>query len=155
MKNYIENIKSVSDKNFDYAKELLDSKKYDLKKLDKSTIPIEKGIYIFYSKDNKIVYVGSATGKKGLQQRIKQHLNPKYIDKKENKEKSTFREQIISDNPKLEIGQEVIEYIIDNFDLSYKEIENEDMILLTELLLIKGIKPIYNDTKNKEDKKVD
>lgn len=69
-----------------------------LKKHDGIAAPKEQGVYFvikknFSSKDD-IVYVGSATGKNGLHQRIdKQHLSPTYR-KSDDEEISVFRKKI-------------------------------------------------------------
>lgn len=143
MESYNEKLKRDVDNSFVYGKELLESEKHRLSSEVLKKLPEEKGIYAFYSKDNKIVFIGSAIGEKGLYQCISNnHL-------KKSCSKSVFKKQIIEDdtNTISDIkSQELINYIKNNFKISYIDMNNKDnsFIKLTEFLLIRCFNPKYN-----------
>ena len=108
------------------------------------TIPNDIGIYIFKNKRNgKIDYVGTATGKKGLKQRVKnQHLNPKYI-------KSVFRLKIANDKNKDE-KDETANFIKNNYKLALLPmLEHVSVIMALEQVLIYEYLPKYNSETKK------
>ncbi|MNO56115.1 hypothetical protein D3C76_466230 [compost metagenome] len=53
-------------------------KKYDANLIVRDDIPLDIGIYAWFTKVNKeLIYIGKATGSGGLRKRIwSQHLNP-------------------------------------------------------------------------------
>jgi predicted RNA-binding protein with PUA-like domain len=133
-------------------------------------IPKKIGIYAwFWAKDDKLVYVGKATGKDGLYQRIiRQHLNPDYLLTDKNKwnekdvfqaqnpailkgkpaiDKSAFRKNI-SRGHKLQPGIDSVEYIKNNFTLRFLNISRKEDIFSLEKELISFYKPKYNITNN-------
>ena len=134
--------------------ELLKKIKDNIEKIEKESffdilddtlekISQEKGIYIFKNKKTgKIDYIGSATGKKGLFQRIsKQHLWNNY-------KKSVFRIKIAKYN-KLNEG-ETVDFIADNFILKTIVIESDiRFILLLEHVLIYKYNTKFNSENNK------
>lgn len=107
-------------------------------------IPNDIGIYIFKNKRNgKIDYVGTATGKKGLRQRVKnQHLNPKYI-------KSVFRLKIANDKNK-DKKDESANFIKSNYKLALLPVlEHVSVIMALEQVLIYEYLPKYNSETTK------
>ena len=97
------------------------------------------GIYIFKNKrSKKIDYVGTATGQKGLKQRVKnQHLNPKYI-------KSVFRVKVANAKNK-DIKDECVTFIKRNYKLALLPIqEHVSVIMALEQVLIYEYLPKYN-----------
>jgi hypothetical protein len=128
------------------------------------------GIYAwFQAKDDKLIYIGKATGEGGLYQRIiKQHLNPDYLltDKNKWNEKDAFQAQypaILNGKPaidksafrknisrvhKLRPGIDSVEYIKNNFMLRFLNISRKEDIFSLEKELIFYYKPKYNISNN-------
>lgn len=117
-------------------------------------IPKTAGIYVWYEKDVP-VYVGKASGSGGLRARIKQHLNPKYVetrikkkdqefaDKTENvgakkfMEKSALRVAICREK-NLCPGDKVLSYLKKKLTLTWVIVPDLEMNLISKL------KPKYN-----------
>lgn len=136
----------------------------------KKEVPSSKGIYLWTTQNDDVVYIGVALGKKGLRHRIcSQHLNTEYLEFRESKhnskdafqlehaivktgsnnqikkgiDKSSFRKSI---GRKLSIkpGIGTYEYIYKNLKL--KVLVNEDINFVRELekKLIVELQPIFN-----------
>ena len=102
------------------------------------------GIYMFKNKrNNKIDYIGTATGQKGLKQRVKnQHLNQNYI-------KSVFRVKV-STEKKKDIKEESVTFIKRNYKLAILPIpEHVSVIMALEQVLIYEHMSKYNSESNK------
>jgi hypothetical protein len=131
-------------------------------------VPRIYGVYGWFNKkDDSIEYVGSATGKSGLYQRIiNQHLKKSYLltikegERHENDEyqmihyairknrkpaidKSAFRKNISRYN-KLSPGSESVNFIKNNFYLHFLTFDNKDEALNVEKELIANFRPKYN-----------
>ena len=138
----------------------------------KNEVSASKGIYLWTTQNDEIVYIGIALGKNGLRHRIcSQHLNPEYLEFRETKhnykdtfqlehaivktrsnnqvkkgiDKSSFRKSI-GRKLSIEPGIGTCNYIMQNLKL--KVFEHEDTIFVKELEknLISTIKPIFNST---------
>jgi hypothetical protein len=129
------------------AEELREAEQHKIIVNDDS-IPREIGVYCFRDrKTDKIVYIGRAIGEKGLYQRIRnQHVNNKYLDKQNQKEKSVFRKKASNEN-ELPIGDDCVKFICDNFTIAYLPCPEKpkQLIILTEKLLIIKEEPKYNN----------
>jgi len=114
----------------------------------KNEIPKHKGIYLWRKRrGGKIVYVGTALGKRGLARRIVgQHLNPKYMQK--GKEKSTLRKAVVEDIKNLSPGKKCVDWIKINLVLSFwprERVKTKDVVFsLAEKILIAEEEPDYN-----------
>ena len=151
-----------------------------LKKVDpsdsniKMMIPKEKGIYFWFeSGTEKLMYIGKASGKEGLYNRIiSQHLRPTYIEYRGNKggnqikdayqikyaiirerdgakgiDQSSFRRSIGS-TFNIKPGIHTVNYIKDNFYLKFIIIKNVDEIKTIEKEMIITLKPLLNKEHN-------
>ena len=136
----------------------------------RNEVPSSKGIYLWITHQDEIVYVGIALGKNGLRHRIcNQHLNPKYLEFRESKhnskdsfqlehavvktrsnnqvkkgiDKSSFRKSI-GRKLSIEPGVNTCKYISRNLKL--KVFAHQDVIFVKELekYLISSIQPIFN-----------
>jgi excinuclease UvrABC nuclease subunit len=147
-----------------------------LKKVDpsdsniKMMIPKEKGIYFWIeNKSNKLIYIGTASGEKGLYSRIiGQHLRSTYIEYRANKgrniikdayqlkhaiirerdgakgiDQSSFRRSIGS-TFNIKPGIHTVNYIKDNFHLKYNLIDNKEELMILEKMMIKKLDPLLN-----------
>ena len=147
-----------------------------LKKVDpnatdlKAIIPKTKGIYFWCTKDSdEVVYIGTGSGVNGLYNRIvRQHLNPKYIEYREDKQsvkdffqqehpimkevkgllkagidQSAFRKNI-GRTYRIKPGEGTINYIKDNLYLKFHELEDKDELMLLEKELIHKHQPVLN-----------
>jgi len=133
-------------------------------------LPKTKGIYFWLKKDSEeIVYIGIACNKEGLRKRIsQQHLNPKYLEFRENKQtskdefqlthfiprissniikkgidKSSFRKSI-GRKLLLKPGKETCEYILNNLRLKILVIEDVMYLKKLEKEMINLYKPVFN-----------
>jgi len=138
----------------------------------KNEVPISKGIYLWTTHNEEIVYIGIALGKNGLRHRIcSQHLNPKYLEFREIKhntkdtfqlehaivktrsnnqvkkgiDKSSFRKSI-GRKLSIEPGINTCNYILENLKLKVFAHEDATFIKELEKNLISTIKPIFNST---------
>jgi hypothetical protein len=163
---------------------------FDLKKLEnidpnninlKQIIPKNIGIY-FWLKNvtNESMYIGTGSGKKGLYNRIiTQHLNPKYIEYRAGKgrtssrdayqlkypiirerdgekgiDQSSFRRSVGS-TFNIKPGVHTVNYIKENFYLKYFEVEDKVELMHLEKQLIRKYDPLLNiDHKNKLSNKL-
>ncbi|TXD53588.1 MULTISPECIES: GIY-YIG nuclease family protein [unclassified Polaribacter] len=147
-----------------------------LKKVDpnannlKAIIPKAKGIYFWCTKDtDKVVYIGTGSGVNGLYNRIvRQHLNPKYIEYREEKQsvkdffqqehpiikevkgvlkagidQSAFRKNI-GRTYNIKPGEDTVAYIKDNLYLKLHELEDKEELMLLEKELIQIHQPVLN-----------
>lgn len=109
-----------------------------------NNIPKDIGIYFFRNKkSNKVEYVGTATGQKGLRQRVRnQHLNPNYI-------KSVFRNKVSADKRK-HIKEECVDFIKNNYRIAMLPIpEHISIIKALEQIYIYEYLPKYNSETEK------
>lgn len=133
-------------------------------------VPKNTGIYFWFKVEtNELVYIGTGSGVNGLYNRIiKQHLNPKYIEYRNEKhtakdfyqlqypimkvvkgelkagiDQSAFRKSI---GRKYEIkpGIETVNFILKNFHLKFIEISEIDELKELEKKLIKKYNPELN-----------
>ena len=136
--------------------------KYDPTQIEK-VIPRDKGLYIWWSrKTGKAVYVGRALNENGLLGRVlRQHLNPKYLEKRPDKtrnakrtvvlngkkvrENSVFR-KAISEKYNLDPGVECVDYIIKHFLVSFipMQASSKEEVKQKEQLLIEDLTPDFN-----------
>ncbi|NVM56359.1 MAG: GIY-YIG nuclease family protein [Candidatus Helarchaeota archaeon] len=125
-----------------YSEKLVKAENHDPKNIDLNTVPKKIGVYLWRSnRNNKIVYVGRALGRRGLYQRImRQHLSDNYT-------KSVFRKQIAEEYG-LNLRDESTSFIKDNFVFSFISFEGKDknIVSLVETLLIYEYLPKYNQT---------
>lgn len=135
----------------------------------KMIIPKNKGIYFWCDNaTDKIVYIGTGSGVKGLYNRIiGQHLNPKYIEyraKVHNSEKDAFqlKHPIIRERDSapgidqsafrknvgrtfnVKPGTGTVNFIKENFYLRYLEMENKEELIAFEKELIHLHQPKLN-----------
>jgi excinuclease UvrABC nuclease subunit len=126
-----------------YAEKLLRSKGYDPKEIDRDAVPKDIGVYIWRDKSGgKVVYVGSALGKKGLYQRIvTQHLSKSYTG-------SMFKRHV-AEEQNIDIKQATFNYIENNFKFSFVAVKQPQrhLVLLIEEILIYEYQPKYNKRK--------
>ena len=140
----------------------------------KMIVPKEKGIYFWIESDTeKLMYIGKASSKKGLYNRIiNQHLRPTYIEYRENKgrnqitdayqiqhaiirerdgakgiDQSSFRRSVGSAF-NIKPGIHTVNYIKDNFYLKFIIIKNVDEIKTIEKEMIITLKPLLNKEHN-------
>jgi len=135
-------------------------------------VPTTKGIYLWTTHKEEIVYIGIALGKNGLRHRIcSQHLNPEYLEFREIKhnskdtfqlenaivkirsnnqvkkgiDKSSFRKSI---GRKLSIkpGLGTCEYIYENLKLKVFAHDDATFVKELEKNLIAKLQPIFNST---------
>lgn len=138
----------------------------------RNEVPASRGIYLWTTHNNDIVYIGIALGKNGLRHRIcNQHLNPEYLEFRETKhnskdsfqlehaivkirsnnqikngiDKSSFRKSI---GRKLSIkpGASTCDYILENLKLKILTHEDSAFVKELEKNLIVFIQPIFNST---------
>ncbi|WP_028872936.1 hypothetical protein [Psychroserpens burtonensis] len=140
-------------------------KKVDPNAIDlKAIIPKTKGIYFWCTKDtDEVVYIGTGSGVNGLYNRIvRQHLNSKYIEYREEKQsvkdffqqehpimkevkgvlkagidQSAFRKNI-GRTYCIKPGEGTINYIKDNLYLKFHELEDKEELILLEKELIQN-----------------
>lgn len=146
-------------------------KKVDPKANDlKAIIPKTKGIYFWCTKDSdEVVYIGTGSGVNGLYNRIvRQHLNPKYIEYREEKQsvkdffqqehpimkevkgvlkagidQSAFRKNI-GRTYRIKPGDDNVNYIIENLYLKFHELADKEELILLEKKLIQKHQPVLN-----------
>ena len=138
----------------------------------RNEVPTSKGIYLWSTYKEEIVYIGIALGKNGLRHRIcGQHLNPEYLEFRKEKhnskdifqlehaivkmrsnnqikkgiDKSSFRKSI-GRKLSIEPGVGTCNYILENLKL--KVLTHEDAVFVKELEknLISSIQPVFNST---------
>ena len=138
----------------------------------KNEVLASKGIYLWTTQNDEIVYIGIALGKNGLRHRIcSQHWNPEYIEFRETMhnskdafqlehaivktrrnnqikkgiDKSSFRKSI-GRKLSIEPGIGTCNYIFENLKL--KVFTHEDAVFVKELEknLIASIQPVFNST---------
>mgnify|MGYP000023440035 FL=1 len=147
-----------------------------LKKVDpnatdlKAIIPKTKGIYFWCTKDSdEVVYIGTGSGVNGLYNRIvRQHLNPKYIEYREEKQsvkdffqqehpimkevkgvlkagidQSAFRKNI-GRTYLIKPGVATVAYIKENLYLKFHELEDKEELIFLEKELIHKHQPVLN-----------
>lgn len=131
------------------CKKLLRSSCLDVRNLRVDEVPKHKGIYLWRKKDvEKIVYVGTALGKRGLRQRIiTQHLNPNYR-KSRAEESSVLRKAIVEQEHVLPC-KGCVDWMKENLLLSFWPREEAEVIKdvifsLAEKILIAEEQPPYN-----------
>ena len=140
---------------------------YEADKLTKEVLPETAGVYCWIDKATKgIVYVGSATGNKGLRNRIwHQHLNPNYLESRADKftrydlfqinhpiyinnkvaiDKSTFRKSVAR-RYLLKAGEESVKYILEHYLLSFEPYKDPEQALLDEKSFIARLVPAYQN----------
>ncbi len=133
----------------------------------KNLLSTNRGIYFWFDvNDNSIVYIGIANGVGGLKRRIGQHLNPKYLEPRSEKQhtskdafqlshaiikndkkaidKSSFRKSI-GRMLNLKPGDETVEYIRNNLRLEIFESDDKEHIENMEKEFIKRFKPKFNN----------
>ena len=136
----------------------------------KAIIPKTKGIYFWCTKDtDEVVYIGTGSGVNGLYNRIvRQHLNPKYIEYREEKQsvkdffqqehpilkevkgvlkagidQSAFRKNI-GRTYLIKPGVATVAYIKENLYLKFHELEDKKELILLEKELIQKHQPVLN-----------
>lgn len=132
--------------------------------------PETKGVYLCVKSDSEeVVYIGSATGQKGLRGRIcRQHLNPKYLEKRQGKwsKKDAFQIEnksylagvqfIDKSMLRKKLGRffeipanQTKEFLWSNFKFfwfSSPHLSNEEVLSL-EKKLIDRLRPVFNNRK--------
>ncbi len=151
-----------------YKRKLIESTRHAPSKLNTNDVPKTVGIYAWFTKRaDRLVYIGKATGKNGLWQRIlKQHLNPEYLETIISKhtskdqfqlqnpiykngkvgiDKSVFR-KTVARHKKLKAGKESVSYLKRVFNVSFIFTNrlNSDEIRELEKELILEFNPRYN-----------
>ena len=151
-----------------YKKRLLRSPRLSPSQLNVNNLPQKKGIYAWFTKrGDRLVYIGKATGKKGLSQRIiNQHLNSEYLETIISKhtskdqfqlenpiykngkigiDKSAFRKNVARLS-RLKAGKESVSYLKHAFNVSFIVTNSlsSDEIRELEKKLIKAFSPEYN-----------
>jgi len=109
-------------------------------------LPREWGLYLFKDKiTGRVDYIGSATGRKGLYQRLRnQHLQPKY-------KKSVFRLKV-ERGFTAEIPECSAEYIRENYWLAVLPVpEHISIIKALEQILIFEYSPKFNSETTKHN----
>lgn len=151
--------------------ELPNLKEIELAKV-RDLLSSKRGIYFWLSNiDNSIVYIGIAVGRGGLKRRIcQQHLNPKYLEYRSEKQnskdvfqlkhavsktskssgeimrgidKSSFRKSM-GRKLSLKPGDDTVQYIHNNLLLKVFESEDESEIKEMEKKLIVKYHPLFN-----------
>ncbi len=160
--------KNIGKEKAGYDMEIMKLKRIEPKNA-KLYIKSKIGMYFWFDKkDDSIVYIGIALGKKGLRGRIvSQHLRPGYLEyrperqsekkdffqmndpfikgNKKGIDKSAFRKSIGRNN-KLKPGEETVLYIVDNLYLRVFEFEDKEEIKRMEKKYIEKYQPIFNTT---------
>jgi hypothetical protein len=106
-------------------------------------LPCDRGIYLFKNRNTaKIDYIGTATGRKGLKQRIaKQHLNVNYVQ-------SVFRIKVAKAR-RLSSEKKTVDFIKRNYSLGFLTIpEHVSIVKALEQLLIFEYSSKYNSETN-------
>lgn len=136
--------------------------------VDSDLIPRGIGIYAWVDKETEsVVYIGSATGKYGLYQRVwSQHLNPKYLEIRKHVftekdifqlenpiyhngqvaiDKSSFRRKIAR-RYLLKSGRESVHFIREHFSLRLAVYppDEQERVVLDSKTLIQLHKPLFN-----------
>ena len=138
----------------------------------KNEVPSSKGIYLWTTQDEQVVYIGIALGKNGLRHRIcSQHLNPEYLEFRETKhnskdkfqiehaivktrrnnqvkngiDKSSFRKSI-GRKLSIEPGKGTCKYIYENLKLKVFAHDDATFVKELEKNLIASIQPVFNST---------
>jgi hypothetical protein len=139
--NEKERLMGISREILQISQDLVNLSPVSVAEIGKDFFPQTPGIYLWRTKDkNQIVYVGVGLGKKGLRERVaKQHLYPSY-------NKSVFRIKV-SKEFGLDIGNECVKFISDNYNLSFLSfpIEMSAKVKAAESLIISTFEPKYND----------
>jgi hypothetical protein len=101
------------------------------------SVPKERGICLWRSKDGEMVYIGVGNGEKGLSGSINgNHLSPGYS-------KSFFRIKVARELG-LDIGRECVEFILENFRIAFLPNPDKHFSEAAEKLLIAVFRPKYN-----------
>lgn len=157
--------------NYDTERLLDNLKLWDPGSIQRTDIPIDKGIYVYFNKSDKTIgYIGRAIGQKGLRGRIwNQHLSPTYLEPRESKfshkdtlqiakevyhngkiviEKSAFRKNLARKHD-LRPGEECLYYLKNTFDIALIPLPNMtgNDICNLEKKLIASLSPFYNENK--------
>jgi hypothetical protein len=114
-----------------------------------SELPTGWGIYVFRNRRTKrIDYVGTATGKNGLRQRIRnQHLRRNYL-------KSVFRIKL-GNTLKVAKGEDVTDKIVRNYLLGFLLVpEHVSLIKALEQILIYEYSPKFNSETAKHSNQI-
>ena len=145
-------------------------KKYDANLIIRDDIPVDIGVYAWFTKANEeLIYIGKATGNGGLRKRIwSQHLNPKYLECRTSKftskdsfqvnnpvlhnkkigiDKSAFRKSVAREYSLL-AGNDSVQYLKNNYLIafvSYKNLSAAEISILEKEFIIK-MKPKFNIT---------
>lgn len=131
----------------EYAEKISDIEFKDISSSELDGIEKIIGIYFFKNIDTgNVDYVGTATGKKGLFQRVRnQHLNPKYLE-------SVFRVKL-SDELGLHFGDESVRHIRENYRIGILYIkEHISIIMALEQIFIYELQPKFNSEIVKHNK---
>jgi hypothetical protein len=142
----------------------------------KHLISKNKGIYFWFEKGtDALMYIGTGSGKQGLYGRIiSQHMRATYIEYRSNKGRNAIRDAYQLKHPiirerdgaigidqssfrrsvgsqfNIKPGQGTVNFIKENFYLSYIELEDKEKLMLLEKQLISDLNPLLNiDHKNK------
>ena len=112
--------------------------------LDKNSVPMLHGIYLWRFKEDKSpAYVGVALGKEGLQQRlIGQHLRRSYL-------KSVFRKAVV-EMAGVDPGEESVDFIRSRFTVAFTTgcpNERPATIAAAEAMMIAALRPRFNKVK--------
>ncbi len=151
-----------------YKKRLLESPRHAPSRLNADNVPQKSGLYAWFTKrGDQLVYIGKATGKKGLWQRImNQHLNPDYLETRISKhtskdqfqlenriykngkvgtDKSAFRKNVARLR-RLKAGKESTSYLKRAFNVSFivANMLSSDEIRELEKKMIIEFNPKYN-----------
>lgn len=131
--------------------------RHDPLKLQGRDIPSETGVYVWFAKGTKRpVYVGKASGEKGLRYRIwAQHLNPNYLEWREQKftdadffqlscavavrgrlciDKSVFRRNI-GRRERIPPGEPTVDYIRHHFAVAWAVLPRSEIVALESALI--------------------
>lgn len=142
--------------------------RHDPLTLRSQDIPSAPGIYVWYAKEAGCpVYVGKASGRKGLRHRIwAQHLNPRYLEGRALKfteadsfqlscavtirgqpriDKSVFRRNV-GRREQVAPGQPTVDYIRRHFELAWVILPRSEIAILERDLIarIAPTGPLYN-----------
>ncbi|MCQ4085870.1 hypothetical protein [Saccharibacillus sp. JS10] len=148
-------------------------KKHDVNLIVRNDIPIDVGLYAWFSKvDEELIYIGKATGSGGLRRRIwSQHLNPLYLECRKNKftskdafqvnnpvihndkigiDKSAFRKSVARKYSLL-AGNDSVQYLKKHYMIAFESYGDLSAIEIADLekeLIIK-MKPKFNFSHNR------
>jgi hypothetical protein len=123
--------------------QLLAAVPIDGETLDRNSVPMLRGIYLWrYKKGKRPAYVGVALGKRGLRQRlIGQHLRPSY-------RKSVFR-KAVEGRYGVDPGEKSVDLIRSRFTVAFISCPNRHRatiaaIAAAEAMVIAALQPEFN-----------